>query len=235
MEIITTRREFGGLFSGSTNFSRPPLKGAQVFSNIATIMGNDANGHQGPSEPMPRIPATHSLINREPTQAQDVYRHNLTASWQLQDGELNADECIEDIFSGGDGWVSPNSSSSQSTNNQTTSGEKSPKFVRVYNPNEMEHHAEANRRPGSDKDSDSMKSAESRSSASTQTMTLTVPKTNGRRGGMQKSATAIPGRNPLGHIEKLSLARKPKKTCEVDEMELRDEFVSWTLPKRCWT
>lgn len=229
-------------FAGFADLVSPPLKGAQVFSNITTIMGNDANGHQGPSEPIPRmVPAALSLINREPTQAQDVYRHNLTASWQLQDGELNADECIEDIFSGGDGWISPNSSSSRSTNNQASS-DKSPKFVRVFDPSEMEQQERegASLTRGSDKDSDSMKSAESRSSASTQTMTLTVPKArNGRNGGMQKSAAAlVPGRSPLsgGHApEKLGLVRKARRTYEVDEMELRDEFVSWTLPERCWT
>lgn len=37
-------------------------------------------------------------------EAQDVYRRALAASWACQPGELPADECIEDIFSGGDGF-----------------------------------------------------------------------------------------------------------------------------------
>ena len=33
-----------------------------------------------------------------------MYRRNLAAFWTAQPGELRADECIEDIFAGGDGW-----------------------------------------------------------------------------------------------------------------------------------
>jgi hypothetical protein len=33
-----------------------------------------------------------------------MYRRTLTASWAAQPGELTADQCIEDIFAGGDGW-----------------------------------------------------------------------------------------------------------------------------------
>ena len=32
-----------------------------------------------------------------------MYRRALAASWAAQPGELQADECIEDIFAGGDG------------------------------------------------------------------------------------------------------------------------------------
>jgi hypothetical protein len=33
-----------------------------------------------------------------------MYRRTLAAYWSAQPGELKADECIEDIFAGGDGW-----------------------------------------------------------------------------------------------------------------------------------
>ncbi|CAN8100259.1 unnamed protein product [Discula destructiva] len=36
-------------------------------------------------------------------EVQDLYRRALAASWACQPGELPADECIEDIFNGGDG------------------------------------------------------------------------------------------------------------------------------------
>jgi hypothetical protein len=35
---------------------------------------------------------------------QDIYRRTLEASWTAYGGELNADECVEDIFAGGDGF-----------------------------------------------------------------------------------------------------------------------------------
>lgn len=42
--------------------------------------------------------------SRETGELQDMYRRTLAAYWAAQPGELKADECIEDIFSGGDGW-----------------------------------------------------------------------------------------------------------------------------------
>lgn len=52
------------------------------------------------------IAATPSLNagSREAGELQDMYRRTLAAYWSAQPGELKADECIEDIFSGGDGW-----------------------------------------------------------------------------------------------------------------------------------
>ncbi|KAI4122774.1 MAG: hypothetical protein LQ338_005614 [Usnochroma carphineum] len=45
-----------------------------------------------------------SSKTRELGKLQDMYRRTLAASWAAQDGELPADECVEDIFAGGDGW-----------------------------------------------------------------------------------------------------------------------------------
>jgi hypothetical protein len=42
--------------------------------------------------------------SREAGELQDMYRRTLAAYWSAQPGELKADECIEDIFAGGDGW-----------------------------------------------------------------------------------------------------------------------------------
>lgn len=45
-----------------------------------------------------------STKSREAGEAQDLYRRNLAAQLNAQPGELRADECIENIFAGGDGW-----------------------------------------------------------------------------------------------------------------------------------
>ena len=45
--------------------------------------------------------------SRELAELQDMYRRALAASWAAQPGELQADECIEDIFAGGDGMGNP--------------------------------------------------------------------------------------------------------------------------------
>jgi hypothetical protein len=42
--------------------------------------------------------------SREHGELQDMYRRTLAASWVAQADELPADECIEDLFAGGDGW-----------------------------------------------------------------------------------------------------------------------------------
>lgn len=42
--------------------------------------------------------------SKELGESQDMYRRNLAAFWVAQPGELPADECIENIFAGGDGW-----------------------------------------------------------------------------------------------------------------------------------
>lgn len=46
-----------------------------------------------------------SSKTREIGELQDMYRRTLAASWAAQAGQLPADECIEDIFAGGDGWA----------------------------------------------------------------------------------------------------------------------------------
>lgn len=45
-----------------------------------------------------------NIKSRENGELQDMYRRSLAASFAAQAGELPADECIESIFAGGDGW-----------------------------------------------------------------------------------------------------------------------------------
>ena len=50
--------------------------------------------------------STSSKVNRDIHELRSVYRQTLMAAWSTQDTELPADECIEDIFAGGDGFGS---------------------------------------------------------------------------------------------------------------------------------
>lgn len=79
---------------------RPPLKTAPVFGGIAGIMSSE----QVEPDDLGRMPSMSSKT-REIGELQDMYRRTLAASWAAQAGELPADECIEDIFAGGDGWA----------------------------------------------------------------------------------------------------------------------------------
>lgn len=106
--------------SGDTNFYTPPLRGAQVFGGIAGII---SNGDQQPSQKSQKKDLdimTLASRSRELGAREDMYRGTLAASWHLQAGELNAEECIEDIFSGGDGWVSNGTHLSPSSDTSTS-------------------------------------------------------------------------------------------------------------------
>jgi len=84
---------------GDRNFIAPPLRTAHVFNGIAGIMA----GEQAELDDAGGSPSLHST-SREAGELQDMYRRTLAAYWSAQPGELKADECIEDIFAGGDGW-----------------------------------------------------------------------------------------------------------------------------------
>ena len=45
-----------------------------------------------------------SFKTTETREGQDMYRRTLAASFAAQTGELPADQCVESIFAGGDGW-----------------------------------------------------------------------------------------------------------------------------------
>ncbi|KAK5173922.1 uncharacterized protein LTR77_002603 [Saxophila tyrrhenica] len=107
---------------GTRDFYAPPLRTAPVFGGIAGIIhssepaataqrmnvsgGVDAAGAspelgaEGQDMAVPNL----SSRNKEVGEMQDMYRRTLAAFWASQPGELRADECIEDIFAGGDGW-----------------------------------------------------------------------------------------------------------------------------------
>ena len=80
---------------GDTNFIPPPLKSAMVIGGIAGIV----NAEAGEAEDMPSM----ANKSRELSEAQDIYRRTLAASWSCEKGELTPDKLIEDLFTGGDG------------------------------------------------------------------------------------------------------------------------------------
>ncbi|TVY51115.1 Uncharacterized protein LCER1_G008007 [Lachnellula cervina] len=89
---------------GERNFVAPPLKTAAVFGGIAGIMVGEREGVDetvGQTHPsdLPNLNQS-----RDHSELHDIYRRSLAASWAAQAGELPADQCVEDIFNGGDGW-----------------------------------------------------------------------------------------------------------------------------------
>ncbi|KAF2717051.1 hypothetical protein K431DRAFT_233998 [Polychaeton citri CBS 116435] len=84
---------------GTRDYIAPPLRTAPVFGGIAGIIHSSEPAEDN-HLPVPTLSST----NKEVGEMQDMYRRTLAAYWSSQPGELKADECIEDIFAGGDGW-----------------------------------------------------------------------------------------------------------------------------------
>ncbi|KAB5528854.1 N-terminal C2 in EEIG1 and EHBP1 proteins-domain-containing protein [Coniochaeta sp. 2T2.1] len=130
---------------GERNYVAPPLKTAPVFGGIAGLMASgEAAGSLEPPADMLSGPGSGDAVpdpvaGKPPDlyEQQDVYRRALAASWASQPGEMPADECIEDIFSGGDGFRDDSNpkkkhqaSSKPRDDSPTTKGGKSTKSNR---------------------------------------------------------------------------------------------------------
>ncbi|KAL7266598.1 hypothetical protein RUND412_010853 [Rhizina undulata] len=185
---------------GDTNYVAPMLRGAQVFSGIAGIMTSEPREQEDPAKKM----ASLTSQAREIDALQDMYRRTLAASWQLQSGELNAEECIEDIFAGGDGWTSRSERRKAKSDNSST-------------------------RDGSDSESLSAASTGGRSE-----IILNVPTiVGGREGRRKKDADAISVMSVATTMQPRKVSRRSGggngSWREVDELQARDALVSWRI------
>ncbi|KAH7037215.1 N-terminal C2 in EEIG1 and EHBP1 proteins-domain-containing protein [Microdochium trichocladiopsis] len=98
---------------GDRNYAAPPLRSAPMFGGIAGIVGDQESYSLPVAEPSSTESAlaaslgetsNFSIIgSHDATELVDMYRRALAASYSCMPGELPADECIEDIFMGGDG------------------------------------------------------------------------------------------------------------------------------------
>ncbi|PSN67901.1 hypothetical protein BS50DRAFT_675898 [Corynespora cassiicola Philippines] len=185
---------------GDKNYIAPPLRTAQVFSGIAGIV----SGEQGDSEDAGATPSLNSK-SREAGELQDMYRRSLAAYWSAQPGELKADECIEDIFAGGDGWGDREKPyDSQRLSIRFTTGDSSGSVSE----SEPRHKA----RPSIHRKShETLRPGDA----------------------MANSTGTVRGRGSLeqqAHQMKVEAERKRRRAHhEVDELEVRDDLRSWQL------
>ncbi|KAF1829021.1 hypothetical protein BDW02DRAFT_190971 [Decorospora gaudefroyi] len=191
---------------GDKNFIAPALKTAQVFSGIAGIMAGEQAELEDQGAP--------SLSNhsREAGELQDMYRRTLAAFWSAQPGELKADECIEDIFAGGDGWGDREKPYAQQpranllrfvTGDSSGSvSESEPRHMRGSSSNSSTHRkSHETLRPGD-------------------TKTKHSPNVRGR-GSLEQQASKM----------KAEAARsRHRPHHEVDEFDLREDLCSWRRP-----
>ncbi|KAH7070495.1 N-terminal C2 in EEIG1 and EHBP1 proteins-domain-containing protein [Paraphoma chrysanthemicola] len=186
---------------GDKNFIAPALKTAQVFSGIAGIMA----GEQTELEDNGSAPSLTSK-SREAGELQDMYRRTLAAYWSAQPGELKADECIEDIFAGGDGW-----------------GDREKPYTHQRGP----------LRYGAGDSSGSPSESEVRHMR-TGSSTLRKSHETLRPSDMRPKSPSVRGRGSLeqqAHQMKAEAERKRQRPHhEVDEFDLREDLCSWRRP-----
>lgn len=149
-----------------------------------------------------------------------MYRSTLAASWQLQAGELHPEECIEDIFAGGDGWT--------------------PRFERPRGkPKSVRYEGGLSRGDGEKRefsDSDSLSGGGvSGASSSTNNAVTMQGHGNGKdgrrkKGGVDGDALSIMSNLTFMKPERRPSSRGTRATNEVDELGAREDLISWRMP-----
>jgi hypothetical protein len=171
--------------------------------------------------------------SRDQGELQDMYRRALAASWAAQMDELSADQCIEDIFNGGNGWKDTYKPSTNPTNIQST-------------PRLHTHSTHSSHEHNSDEDPHSRRHHRTPSGSSTKSGNTVRKKTSiktlrghkhnqsqdamhniGRQMESQADNESVSGSN-LGERSTLGSGMRAAK--EVHEFNMREDLVAWKLP-----
>ncbi|KAG4025956.1 hypothetical protein MFRU_047g00200 [Monilinia fructicola] len=226
---------------GDRNFVAPVLKSAPVFGGIAGIMKGE-NGEGDDLGHMPQLQRT-----SDKSDLHDMYRVSLAASWSASPFEMPADECIEDIFSGGDGWKRSQDDPALPPDLQT------PRIVQDdMSPNGSGEDLRRHRRTPSDASQRSMNTVASSGKGGRESRGHRYRKSSdttrsGRSGGVGLGLGAHLGEREeevglgvahlgergrqgrsLGHIPGMGAGFSLPR--EVDEFDMRDDLVAWSLP-----
>jgi hypothetical protein len=152
---------------------------------------------------------------RDHSDLQDMYRHALAASWAAQIGELPADQCIEDIFAGGDGWKENHGPASSTSQPKVT-----PQFDSLA-PDDASQHSGLHGRKNS--------AASSKSQG-----TIRDGKRQGHRKDLRDTDMGDSTSAPEPSTEQLERgrARDMRVAPEVNEFDVREDLVAWHLPRK---
>ncbi|KAI9672792.1 MAG: hypothetical protein M1831_000227 [Alyxoria varia] len=206
-------RIFMKLVEGDRNYTVPPLKNAPVFGGIAGIMA----GEQGEPDDVGHMPSSMNNKSREHREFQDTYRRNLAAYWAAQPGELKADECIENIFAGGDGW----GRDSEGDRNAFIKNESETDRNLFGGPEGTLKPEHARTRSG----------GMPRAGDTSPRLRNTSP----RKPEITHSSSGVSGRASLEqHANSMkaeaAASNRDKTTQEIDEFDIREDLRSWRLP-----
>ncbi|KAG6038774.1 hypothetical protein E4U41_003706 [Claviceps citrina] len=219
---------------GERNFIAPPLKTAPVFGGIAGFLAPEAED----ASPMPSI-----AKSRDAAEVQDLYRLTLAASWSRQHNELPADECIEDIFAGGNGWGTKR----ESRSNHDSEDDEEP-FGGTLRPSDFQRYADHHRSHSASQSNHRHRHHRRTHSASSNRSASTVTRGH-RRGGPSHRDDSRDSRDDdrgssrsgsLGSLAPtlgsssdgggLSAGSGMRRAKEMSEFEVRDDLVAWKLP-----
>ncbi|KAJ4517873.1 hypothetical protein HRR80_005181 [Exophiala dermatitidis] len=190
---------------GDTNFTAPPLRSAMVIGGIAGVLSAEV----GEGDDIPAMTSK----TRELSEAQDIYRRTLSATWACQAGELPPDKLIEDIFAGGDGGRLPDTPKSNQRSGLSPREESM-----------LSSSSEETPRPTTPRQHLTPQMA-------------SYGHGRGRSGGSPKvqasQANAVSGRSSIDqqvHASQKEQRRRSRPTFhELSEFELRDDLRSWEV------
>jgi hypothetical protein len=199
---------------GDRGFTAPPLRVAPVFSGIAGLVVGEVEDNDG-TNTTGAAPALSSKTQVAGDELRELYRRTIAANWTCLPGELSADRVVEDIFSGGDGWLSKPAVSGNSSGNAGSADDD-----------------------GHGNHGHSRKKSEGRSlffaSRSRSRQDVKRHSKENLHGTRNERPTGIRGRGGFEQQEHQmggAAGDGPSKgTNEFDELDIRDNLRSWKLP-----
>ncbi|KAL6830285.1 N-terminal C2 in EEIG1 and EHBP1 proteins domain-containing protein [Trichoderma camerunense] len=240
---------------GERNFIAPPLKTAPVFGGIVGFMAPEQVEDEilGPDN---KVALPTLSKNRDVAEVQDLYRRALAASWTRQPSELPTDECIEDIFSGGNGWrtkhrsaTSPDSEDDYYDEDVENNGTLRPNEYRRMAMNHRRNHSNSSShfRPGSSYQHQSPHSHHRRTLSGSSDKSVSTVTVGGNRTPLKKGVRILRDDSreddlisSKSVVSLMSLAptmgssererEHMKRTKEIGESDVRDDLVAWSLP-----
>jgi len=159
---------------------------------------------------------------RDHSDLQDMYRRSLAASWAATIGELPADQCIEDIFAGGEGW--------KGKYKPTTNPLTRASYRDSVSGDEQSHPSESRHYKGSTSSSKSRSTVKESRRQGARKETNKDADMGGASGiGSSRSSDSSPERP--GRPER-GRGRKMRHAKEVNEFDIREDLIAWQLPNR---
>ncbi|KAJ4263950.1 hypothetical protein NW762_005988 [Fusarium torreyae] len=231
---------------GERSYIAPPLKTAPVFGGIGGIMSEAIEDDSGPiAAAVPNLSKP-----RDAAELQDLYRSVLAASWCRQPNEHSAEEVIEDIFSGGNGWktkphnaspVTDGDDDDEDVGHRDTIRARDVRRI-THNLLHPHHHTHSNRTasPTHTQQNNGPTGSSHRRTPSNSSdksfSTVTVTPSNRRKGVRIHEHHLDHARSMVSMASTMSLDSDAirevgyKGTREVREDDMRNDLVAWRLP-----